>query len=58
MHSKVPVGGEVSQDFNVAIWTKHRVAEEMDNKQVIEKLQKRFDSVVPMIKVDFLFLNK
>lgn len=62
---KKEVNGSLSEhpiimhkDFNVAVWTKHRFNDNKANdKVVLEQLEKRFDSVLPLIKIDYLMLT-
>jgi hypothetical protein len=49
---------KVSTDFSTAVWTKHRVFDNKSNdKVVIEEIEKRFDSVIPLVKVDYIMLT-
>ncbi len=46
------------KDFAVAVWTKHRLQDSKSNdKVVLEQLEKRFDSVLPLVKIDYLMLT-
>lgn len=48
----------IKEDFNIAAWTKFRVNDNPTNdKIVIEQVEKRFDSVLPLIKFDYIMLT-
>ena len=48
----------VHKDFAVAVWTKQRFQDNKSNdKVVLEQLEKRFDSVLPLVKIDYVMLT-
>ncbi|KRX01797.1 hypothetical protein PPERSA_00507 [Pseudocohnilembus persalinus] len=46
----------VSENFNICVWTKYKLDEIMENKSIIEKIERRFSSLLPLIKLDFIML--
>lgn len=47
-----------NERFSTAVWTKHRISDNKSNdKVVMEALEKRFDTVLPLIKIDFILLT-
>lgn len=44
--------------FSTVVWTKHRITDNKSNdKMVTEAVEKRFDTVLPLIKIDFIMLT-
>lgn len=48
---------DVHDDFNIVVWTKYKLDEELENKAVIEKIERRFSTLLPMIKLDFIMFT-
>lgn len=47
----------VSNDFSLAVWSKYKVDQSLDSKKIIEKIERRFSSIIPMIKIDLIMLT-
>lgn len=57
MHGSLSSGiSAVHEEFHVVAWTKHRLDSAANDKILLEQLEKRFDSVLPLVKVDFIML--
>jgi hypothetical protein len=48
----------VSEKFRFAVWSKMKYSEELNNNMLEEKLQTRFEAVLPYIKIDVIFVEK
>ena len=47
---------EVSNNFNVCVWSKYKIDEEIESKKIIEKIERRFSNIIPMIKIDLIMI--
>lgn len=47
---------EISKDFSLAVWSKYKLDQDLDNKKIIEKIERRFSSIIPIIKIDLIML--
>ena len=41
-------------DFRICTWTKFKVDQNVDYKKVIEIIERRLSTILPMIKIDFI----
>ncbi|KAL4493592.1 hypothetical protein ABPG72_004085 [Tetrahymena utriculariae] len=48
----------VSNDFTLAVWSKYKIDDSVDNKKIIEKIERRFSSIIPMIKIDLIMITQ
>ncbi len=48
---------DVSKDFGIVVWTKFKLDDTLDTKKIIEKLERRFNSIIPLIKIDFIMVT-
>jgi len=46
----------LASDYAIAAWSKYTIDETFDNKKIIEKIERRFSSIIPMAKIDLIIL--
>lgn len=59
VRDKIIGESEISENFGFLVWSKLKLSQEgISDGLIQEKIQKRFDSILPFIKIDLLFLTK
>lgn len=58
MKGKIIGAAEVHEKFCFAVWSKIKYSERLSDDFLREKLQKRFESVLPYIKIDVIYVEK
>ena len=46
----------VSDSYVLGVWSKVKLSEELREERIREKLQLRFESILPFIKIDIIFV--
>lgn len=47
----------MSEKFHICVWSKVKYSEKLKNDLIREKVEKRFESVIPFIKIDVVYLE-
>lgn len=53
VHARV-TGGKIADDYLLVVWSKIKLGEGLQEEQIREKLQMRFESILPFIKLDIV----
>lgn len=53
---KVIGNSEVSNSYLIGVWSKVKLGEELNEERIREKLQLRFETILPFIKIDIIFV--
>lgn len=48
----------MSEGFQIMVWSKVKYSQKINDDFLREKLHKRFESVMPIIKIDMIFCEK
>lgn len=48
----------ISKDFNIIAWTKYKIDQNVEPKMIIDKIERHFQSIIPIIKIDFIMFTK
>jgi hypothetical protein len=56
VYEKVIGNGEINSEYLIAVWSKLKLGEELNEERIREKLQLRFETILPFIKIDIIFV--
>lgn len=48
----------LSEEIKLCLWSKLKIDQTRDQKQIIEYIERRFGPMIPMIKIDFIVLSE
>ena len=49
---------KISSRFQMILWSKFKIDQELDNKNIIEKFERRFSTVLPVNKIDLVMISE
>ena len=55
IRKKIIENDEVHEDFRMIVWSKKKFSQSLNSDFLYEKVQKRYECVIPFIKVDIIF---
>lgn len=56
VYDKIIGNSQINNDYLIAVWSKIKLAEDLNEERIREKLQLRFETILPFIKIDILFI--
>ena len=58
IRNKIIENNEVHEDFRLVVWSKEKFSQSINSDFLYEKIKKRYEYVIPFIKIDIIYGEK